>query len=135
MTYHRGVSSTSLLTRSALAVVVLLLAGACGDDDEGTAEDPSDDTSTSQSPSATGGGTGLPACADVWVAGAQLPRSYQGCEEDGAAVKADKHSCSYGGAIVEYDDRFYAVTGKQINEVPSLADSDQFHRALTACQG
>jgi len=135
MTYHLRVSSTAFLPRSALAAVVLLLAAGCGEDDGGTAEDSSGESPAGQSPSATGGGTDLPACADVWVAGATLPRSYRGCDQDGVAVKADKHACSYGSAIVEYDDRFYAVTGKHINEVPSLADSDQFQQALTACQG
>jgi hypothetical protein len=128
------VSSTSVLTRSALAAAILLLAAGCGDDDADTADDPAGDDATSQPPSTTEG-TGLPACSDVWVAGAKLPRSYSGCEQDGAAVKADKHSCSYGAAIIEFDDRFYAVTGKFINEVPSLKESEQFHQALSACQG
>jgi hypothetical protein len=134
------VCSPSIFIRSALAVAILLLAAGCGDDDGDTADDPAGDGPTSQAPSSTEGstdqpGTDLPACADVWVAGATLPRSYRGCEQDGVVVKADKHQCSYGAAIVEFDDRFYAVTGKLINEVPSLADSDQFHGALTACQG
>jgi hypothetical protein len=134
MTYHRRVSSTSVLTRSALAAVLLLMAG-CGDDEGTTADDPADETTTSQEPSATEpSATGLPACADVWVAGADLPRNYRGCEQDGEEIKADKHPCSYGAAIVEFDDRFYAVTGKQINEVPSLTESDQYQRALSACQ-
>ena len=129
-------SSTSVLTRSALAAAILLLATGCGDDDADTADDPAGDDRTSQSPSSTGQPeTGLPACAEVWVAGARLPRDYRGCEQDGVAVKADKHRCSYGAAIIEFDDRFYAVTGKFINEVPSLTESDQFHQALTACQG
>lgn len=126
--------SPSVFTRSLLAAAILLLAAGCGDDEGDTADDPAGDDPTSQSPSTTEG-TGLPACSDVWVAGSKLPRSYSGCEQDGAEVKADKHPCSYGAAIVEFDDRFYAVTGKYINEVPSLTESDQFHQALTACQG
>ena len=134
MTYHRGVSSSSLLARSALAAAVLVLAAGCGDDG-GTAEDPADDT-TSQQPSATDGQTTeLPPCADVWVTGATLPRDYRGCEQDGEAVKPDKHPCSYGATIIEFADRFYAVSGKQINEVPSLTDSEQYQQALSACQG
>ena len=128
-------SSTSVLTRSALAAAILLLAAGCSDDDADTADDPAGDDPASQSPSSTEGGTGLPACADVWVAGAKLPRDYRGCEQDGAAVKADKHRCSYGAAIIEFDNRFYAVTGKFINEVPSLTESEQYQQALTACQG
>jgi hypothetical protein len=140
MTYYLRVSTTSLFTRSAAVAAVLLLAAACGDDDGGSAEDPADDTSTSQQPSATDGtseppATDLPACADVWVVGATLPRGYHGCEQDGEAIKADKHPCSYGSAIIEFADRFYAVSGKQINEVPSLTESDQYQQALTACQG
>jgi hypothetical protein len=136
MTYHRDVSSSSLLARSALAAAVLVLAAGCGDDGGGTAEDPADDT-TSQQSGATDGtsSTDLPPCADVWVAGATLPRDYRGCEQDGEAVKPDKHPCSYGSTIVEFADRFYAVSGKQINEVPSLTDSEQYQQALSACQG
>ena len=140
MTYYRGVSSTSIFARSALAAAVLVLAAGCGDDDGDAAADPAGDDSTSQSPSDSDGSAGqpeidLPACAEVWVGGARLPRNYHGCEQDGAAVKADKHECSYGASIIEFDDRFYAVNGKTINEVPSLTDSEQFHRALNACQG
>ena len=139
MTYHRRVSSTSVLTRSAMAAAILLLAVGCGDDDGAGAEDPAGESPSSQSPSATDGSSEppapeLPICADVWVAGAILPRDYRGCEQDGEAIKADKHPCSYGSAIVEFADRFYAVTGKQINEVPSLIDSEQFKQALSACQ-
>ena len=132
--------SPSLVARSALAVAILLLAAGCGDDDSDTADDPGGDAPSSEAPSSTEGTTGepetdLPACAEVWVAGATLPRSYRGCEQDGVEIKADKHQCSYGAAIVEFDDRFYAVTGKPINELPSLTDSEQFHQALSACQG
>ncbi len=127
--------SPSIFIRSALAVAMLLLAVGCSDDDADTADDPAGDEPASQSPSSTEGSTGLPACADIWVAGAKLPRDYRGCEQDGAAVKADKHRCSYGAAIIEFDDRFYAVTGKYINEVPSLIESEQYQQALTACQG
>jgi len=135
MTYHRGVSTTSLLGRCALVAATLLLAAGCGDDEGDTAEDTSTDASASTSASPSSDAGALPACDEVWVAGETLPRGYQGCEQDGATVKPDKHPCSYGSAIVEFDDRFYAVTGKQINEVPSLAESKQFQQALTACQG
>ncbi len=134
MTYYLRVPSTSVLVRSALAASVLLLGAACGDDEGNTADDPAEGTTARGEPSATEAATGLPPCADVWVAGAKLPRNYRGCEQDGEAIKPDKHPCSYGLAIVEFDDRFYAVTGKQINEVPSLAESGKYHRALTACQ-
>ncbi len=139
MTYHLRVSSTSVLTRSAAAAAILLLAAGCSDDDGDAAEDPAGESPSSQAPSATDSTSeppapDLPMCADVWVAGAKLPRDYRGCEQDGEAIQAAKHPCSYGSAIVEFDDRFYAVTGKQINEVPSLIDSEQFKQALSACQ-
>ena len=139
MTYHLRVSTTSVLTRSAVAAAILLLAAGCGDDDGDAAEDPVGESPSSQAPSATDGSSEppapeLPKCADVWVAGATLPRSYRGCEQGGEAIQAAKHQCSYGSAIVEFADRFYAVTGKQINEVPSLIDSEQFKRAMSACQ-
>lgn len=140
MTYHLRVSSMSVLTRFAAVTAVLLLAVSCGDDNGSSADDPADDTSTSQEPGTTEESSeppapDLPACADVWVTGATLPRGYRGCDQDGETIKADKHPCSYGSTIVEFADRFYAVRGKQINEVPSLTESDQYRRALTACQG
>lgn len=124
-------------TRASLSAVmiaaVLLTTAACGGDSDNTAEDPAgSDSPSSQESSA--GGDGLPSCEETWVAGETLPRGYQGCEQDGETVKADRHPCSYGAAIIEYDDRFYAVTGKTINEVPSLAESQQFEQALSACQ-
>ena len=139
MTYYLRVSSTSVLARSALAAAILLLAVGCSDDDGGSAEDPAGESPSSQAPSAPDSSTeppapDLPKCADVWVAGATLPRTYRGCEQDGEAIRAVKHQCSYGSAIVEFADRFYAVTGKQINEVPSLIDSEQFKQAMNACQ-
>lgn len=138
MTYHFAVSSRSVIVRSALAAAVLLLSAGCGDDGEDAAEDPAGESPSSQAPSSDDGSdspsSDLPACADVWVAGDTLPRDYRGCQEDGEAIKPDKHPCSYGTAIVEYADRFYAVSGKHINEVPSLAESQQYKQALSACQ-
>jgi hypothetical protein len=134
MTYHLRVSSISVLARSATAAAILLLAAGCGDDDGDAAEDPVGESPSSQAPSGSEAPSDLPMCADVWVAGATLPRDYRGCEQDGEAIQAAKHPCSYGSAIVEFADRFYAVTGKQINEVPSLIDSEQFKQAMSACQ-
>lgn len=140
MTYDLRVSERRAPLKVAMAAALLLVTAACGGDSDDTAEDtaestaPSGQASTSDAPTSDAPGTEAPDCAEVWVAGATLPRGYQGCEQGGETVRADRHPCSYGAAIVEFDDRFYAVTGKKINEVPSLAESQQFEQALSACQ-
>jgi len=133
MTYHRRVAPTSLLARGALAAAVLLLAGACGDDEPESAEDPGTDTSTSPSAEATGDATG-PACDEIWVDGAQLPRNYRGCVAEGAEVKPEKTTCSSGQIFVTYDDRFWAVTGGTISEGTSpLVDDPDYAEDIGAC--
>lgn len=139
MTYDLRVSERRAPLKVAMAAALLLVTAACGGDPDDTAEDPAESTTPSSpestsAPTSDAPGTEVPDCAEVWVAGATLPRGYQGCEQDGETVRADRHPCSYGAAIVEFDDRFYAVTGKKINEVPSLAESQQFEQALSACQ-
>jgi hypothetical protein len=141
-------------------VILLLAAGLLGmsalagcSDDDGEAVDPGPGASQSDTPgdastpavteSATSEGPGetpsatpdpWPACAEVWVAGQRLPRSYRGCESDDGPVKAKKYPCSFESSIVTFDDRFYAQAGRPINEVDSLKSSNQFKAALKACQ-
>jgi hypothetical protein len=136
---------------AALAAVSLLGISGCGDDGGESASDPSGgEPSTSEAsltesaatePSADDGSpssqppSSWPECGDVWVAGQDLPGRYQGCVRDGAGIKADKHACSLGTPIVEFDDRFYAVPGNVVNDVGDLSTSKQFRNALTSCQG
>lgn len=121
-------------------LVGLLVAGfsglaACGKDDGGTQATDNESTSPPETPTETATpGPEFPDCAAVWVAGQVLPRSYSGCDADGVVVKPKKHPCSFGSSIVEFDDRYYAVSGRPINEVPGLSRSKDFRSALSSCQ-
>lgn len=103
--------------RAPLAALVLTasvaLLGACGDSTS-DAEIPVADDSTSGAPTAAPS-SDLPACADVWQEGADLPKGYKGCSVDGAAVETERLSCSSGQRIYLYDDHFWAVRGHVIS--------------------
>ncbi|CAN5324657.1 hypothetical protein BH09ACT12_BH09ACT12_18480 [soil metagenome] len=122
-------------------LLCLALGGAlvgCGDED-GEPGSADDSAGTTPSPTADDGasqpaGSGLPACADIWVPGQDLPEKYAGCDEDGTDVAADKHPCSFGLPIVTYDGTYYAVPGAIVNEVPDLDSSAQYQRSLKKCQ-
>ena len=134
-------------TRGA-AVALVLLAGlglaACGEDDPDSAEDPSAGESTStpsetpteepsEEPSEEPMG---PACADVWVAGATLPATYDGCQdaEKEKWVEAMVYHCSSGQRLVTYGTTFYAAKGEVVNEseVP-LRRNREFQKVLASC--
>ena len=134
-------------TRGA-AVALMLLAGlglaACGEDDPDSAEDPSagEPTSTTsetptEEPSEEPGEepTG-PACTDVWVAGATLPATYDGCQDadKGTWVEAMVYHCSSGQRLVTYGTTFYAAKGEVVNEsdVP-LRRNREFQKVLASC--
>ena len=127
------------MSRRPVVLVALLLGSlgglsACGDDTSTTADDSSPSASESTTEPA-GDHPDWPACDEVWVADADLPANYAGCLDGDTEVKAEKHPCSFGLPIVSYDDRFYAVTGKQINEVDSLETDNGFQQALSNCSG
>jgi hypothetical protein len=130
-----------MTARGTLAALLLPLAllSACGDDSDSAAADPgSSDSSTAtatetsspteptaeatDTPSAT---PDWPACGDIWVADAKLPFRYKGCLEGDQAVEADNLSCSSGQRIVRFEDRFFAVAGGKIYEVPGPLDKDK----------
>lgn len=108
----------------------------CGEEgsDPATAEDPGATTTSSSAGASEPASSGLPSCAEIWVAGQDLPRKYAGCDEDGTEVSAQQNMCSYGLPIVTYADTYYAVPGAIVNEVPDLESSQQYQRALKNCQ-
>ncbi|QZY30040.1 hypothetical protein [Nocardioides coralli] len=115
-----------------LACLLGLWLGGCGDDAGGPAEATgSESTSASGSPSSVPEG---PACDEVWVDGADLPRSYRGCVQDDAWVKAATSRCASGQVLVTYGDRFYGAKGAVVNDVGGpLDDSNQYRRAVRSC--
>ena len=158
MPYHEAVHRVSRTAIGAALAGGLVLLGGCGGSDDpdeaasagSTASDtsspavsptsdpaspdPSEPTTDDAGGSTSSSTGGTAPCDEVWGAGATLPRSYRGCEESGETVKADKHTCSFGGAIVEYDGRYYAQLGSTINDEGDLATSDGYQQALSACQ-
>lgn len=129
-----------------LAAAATLLLGGCGSDDDGTADDTtsptvtssesSPTTSTPPSETTTPAPAGTPECADVWKAGAQLPRAYKGCAADGLLVAPDGLGCSSGQTLVRYDDRFWAVRGGTVlgGDV-ALTKSKEYKDEVATCRG
>ena len=122
-----------------------LLAG-CGSDDGNGSAVASDSTSPSASPSEstepspteepseTAPPASWPACADAWVAGADLPSPYDGCADGGTAVPADALHCSMGAVLVTYDGRFWAVPGHVISVADGPLERDpDFKQARATC--
>lgn len=130
-------------TRGA-AAALMLLAGlglaACGEDDPDSAEDPSagePTSTTSETPTEEPSEEPMgPACTDVWVAGATLPATYDGCQDadKGTWVEAMVYHCSSGQRLVTYGTTFYAAKGEVVNEseVP-LRRNREFQKVLASC--
>lgn len=116
------------------AVAVLLAAlfplGACGSDagEDTSANDPSTTGTPSTSASVP---AGAPECADVWKDGGTIPRTYQGCVEDGTYVKRDAIACESGQFLIRYDDRFWGADGGKVHEVDASLEEDRDYRAAT----
>jgi hypothetical protein len=134
----------------------LVLLGGCGDDGDGTASDPVASDTASVTPSTETSAPAeptpsesmmtptetaqplpdWPACDGVWVAGAKLPGDYQGCLEEGTAVKAKNQYCEFGKKLVTYADQFWAVRGGKVNDAGGpLKDSKDYRDDLASCKG
>jgi len=120
-------------------VVPLLLVAACGDQDGKAADAAGDATSqeptAEESPSASEEPPAdLDECGAVWQDGATLARDYAGCVDQGSAVDPDQQHCSFGKALVRYDDRFYAVRGGTIHHTATTLEKDRGYRsAMSSC--
>jgi len=130
-------------TRGA-AAALMLLAGlglaACGEDDPDSAEDPSageQTSTTSETPTEEPSEEPMgPACTDVWVAGATLPATYDGCQDadKGTWVEAMVYHCSSGQRLVTYGTTFYAAKGEVVNESDvRLRRNREFQKVLASC--
>jgi hypothetical protein len=128
-----------------LVLVVGCALAACGSDDAGVvaasdespssspssgatqSESPESPETPESTPAETDVPAGAPACADVWEAGAKLPRTYSGCVEAGDYVKRDVLECSSGQRIVRFDEAYWAALGgtiKQAATTPLKKDAD-----------
>lgn len=117
-----------------------VLAG-CGSGSS-SAVDPSAGQSTagSSSPSAsqtTSGSTAsdLPACGEVWQAGAKLPHNYRGCVQGTNETRADRLGCSSGQRMVRFDNHWYAVLGGRIHHSRDLVHDEQYLHSVRVCRG
>ena len=65
-------------------------------------------------------------CSKVWVVGEKLPSDYEGCERSGEVVKPRLQKCTeIKGQMAFHDERFYAVLGEDIKEVPGDQDPSE----------
>lgn len=93
---------------------------------------PSDSPSASPSETASPSPTppdDAPACADVWVDGAEIPRFYTGCMDGDAYVERDALGCSSGQRLVRYADRFYGVMGGTVHQAAHMLTKDRAYIA------
>jgi hypothetical protein len=129
----------------AAATLCAGLAAGCGDDDGTPVASESTSPSAAESatpepspsvdePSETPAPPSWPACGATWVAGADLPKPYDGCAQGDTAVPAEALHCSMGALLVTYDDRFWGVPGHVISEADgALAKDPGFRQARAAC--
>lgn len=140
-----GTTSRTRKAAVALALVAGLVLTACGEEGPESAEEPTTGESASTEPTETpteepteepvAEPTG-PACSDVWVAGATLPRKYKGCQdaEKGKWMQAMIYRCSSGQQLVTYGRTFYAAKGEVVNESETpLARNPEFQKVLATC--
>lgn len=145
-------------TRTAALTTTLVLSlstlAACGSDDDSSAQDPQGGTTSAAATDApeesavptetptetpTDAATqapGLPACAEVWVAGATVPGSYEGCLEGEATVPADGRYCEFGRPLFTYGRDLWAVAGGPVNVTErQLLRDPGYRQALKQCGG
>lgn len=128
--------------RKLTAVTGLLLACglfvACGTEsaDDPAATSPTMQDESSAPPEGESGDPNEPLCADVWVDGEVLAKSYAGCHdaEESRWVEAHVLRCSSDQRIVTFADSFYAVPGREIVAVDgSLAEDPDYTQMVAAC--
>lgn len=125
-----------------VAIVTGLALTACGEQDAGTAEEPTETATSESSPTETPTETTPaeepkgPDCAEVWVAGQDLPQNYAGCQdaEKEKWVQAMIYRCSSGQRLVTFGRTFYAAKGEVVNESQTpLARNPEFQKVLASC--
>lgn len=126
------------MSRLALLTVTTLLALAgCTGSGGGGSEDPGgSDGATSPSSSTTKPPTG-PDCADVWKAGATLPKNYSACVTGGVRGAQEVTKCDDGSKLVAFADAYFAITGGRITkpDIAPMQDTPEYGKAYTACTG
>lgn len=116
-----------------VTLTALLLAGCNGSGSDG---DPKDGDKGKPTASTTPVPSG-PTCADIWKAGATLPKDYTTCVDGGAAARQDVEECLDGTKLVVFMDQMYAVTGGKIlaPKAQPFQDSEEFGKVYSTCTG
>lgn len=126
------------LSAAVVAVCATAVLGACGNErdvDETATDSTSESSSPSPSePSAATEPGALPECADVWVAGQDLPKDYKACQSEGETIKPVKRPCGYGATFFEQDGRFFAMKGNEITDAGDLETNEDYQQLLATCQ-
>lgn len=92
------------------------------------------ETTASPTPSETA--APLPRCGKVWVDGATLPAEYAGCRQGSRTVDPREWPCAFGGPVVTYANRFYAVRSHRVNATQGpLTEDPDWQIALESCRG
>ena len=74
----------------------------------------------------------LPDCADVWVAGNELPNDYEGCMSDGSIQVSETKKCSATeGSFVTFSETHFAITGHEVSDAG--LSSTEYAEAANAC--
>lgn len=127
-----GLRSVSLVP-ALLCVVLLAGCGQDGADQDEAASDPAAGSTPSEpddgATSAPSADPDAPDCAEVWVTGGPIPRSYAGCNDGESFVERQALGCSSGQRLVTFDDRWYGVVGGLVREGTTPLDQDREYRA------
>ena len=117
----------------AAAATLLTLTAGCGDDEP--EQDPSNADSSQESDDSGEGEGGIPACADVWIAGEKLPDDYGGCSnDDGSIAGSSYEECTDGSRLQTHDSRFFTEADGTIVEADGeLLDDPGFEKRSGAC--
>ena len=117
----------------AAAALLLAFTAGCGDDEP--EQDTTDAGSSQESDDSGEGEGGIPACADVWVAGEKLPEDYGGCSnDDGSIAGASYEECNDGSRLYTHDSRFFTEADGMIVEAGGeLLDDPGFEKRSGAC--
>jgi hypothetical protein len=133
-----GLSGVPVLP-ALLCVVLLAGCGQDGADEDRAASDPAAGSTPSEpadggtaTPSAPAADPDAPDCAEVWVTGGPIPRSYAGCNDGDSFVERQALGCSSGQRLVTFDDRWYGVVGGLVREGTTPLEQDREYRASVA---
>lgn len=128
-----------MVTKGVAALLLVVSLSACGGNgSDGSPKAINSDGTVESTPGKTpSNGPKLPACEDIWKAGATLPTDYAGCILSGETRLEQSTKCKDGTRLIVHDEQFYALTSQKIVEVnvAPLEDSPAYGKVFSACTG